>query len=121
MRLLCDVNVSRAVVDRLRQLGLDALRAAELLDPRCDDERIVEEARRIPAVLVTRDLDFSAILATTGARTPSLVSVRVSTTDPDAIAAVIAAAVEACAGDLASGAIVSLDDAGVRVHGLPIA
>lgn len=120
MKLLCDVNLSQLVVDRLRSLGFDAVRASELLDPRSDDERIVEEARRLGAVVVTRDLDFSAILAMSSARTPSLVSVRVATVDPGEVAHVVARAVRATAVDLEAGAIVSIDDAGVRVHALPI-
>ena len=33
MRVLADVNISPAVVDRLRERGVDAVRVTNLLDP----------------------------------------------------------------------------------------
>ena len=121
MTLLVDVNISPLVAAELRQLGVAVVRVGEVLDIRAPDENIVAEAVRLGAILVSRDQDFAAILATTGATRPSLVNVRVSEVDPGRLARAIASAVEALRDDLAQGAIVTLDDGGLRVHPLPVA
>jgi len=119
--LLADVNISPLVVAALRDLGTTVVRIGEVLDVRSPDEAIVAEAVRAGAILVSRDQDFSAILATTGATRPSLINVRVSDVDPGRLARVIAAALEALRDDLTRGAIVTIDDGGLRVHPLPVA
>lgn len=120
MKLLVDVNISRHVVARLRADGLDAIRSSEIMDPRAPDEEIIAAACRMSAVVISHDQDFTAILARTGATQPSLVNVRVSYVDVERLARTIAAVVRATARDLAEGAIVTVDDAGVRVHRLPV-
>ena len=121
MILLADVNVSSLVVGRLRADGLDVVRVGDVLGIRASDEEIVAEALRLGAVIVSRDQDFSAVLATTGASRPSLVNLRTAEVDAARVAARIVAAVRALQDDLTSGAIVTIDDGGVRVHRLPIA
>jgi predicted nuclease of predicted toxin-antitoxin system len=120
MRFVADVNVSRHVVVRLRELGLDVMRSSDVLDPRAPDDDIIAEARRRGAVLLTHDQDFTAILGLSGAAGPSLLNVRVSYVDAERIAHTIAAAVTAAAEDLEAGAIVTVDDGGLRIRRLPL-
>lgn len=61
-----------------------------------------------------------AILATTGASTPSLINIRVSYVDVDRLAHVIVAVARVTGQELATGAIVTVDDRGVRIHLLPV-
>jgi len=119
--LLADVNVSSLVVARLRAAGLETVRVGDVLHIRAADEEIVGEALRRGAVIVSRDQDFSAILATTGAGRPSLVNLRTVEVDPARLAARITAVVQTLESELTSGAIVTINDGGVRVHPLPIA
>ena len=70
--------------------------------------------------MISQDQDFSAILATTGATKPSLINVRVSHVDVDRLAREIATVVRAASRDLEDGAIITLDDAGIRIHDLPV-
>ncbi len=120
MILLADVNVSALVVATLRSRGHEVVRVGDVLDIRARDEEIVALALERNAVIVSRDQDFSAILATTGATRPSLVNLRISDVDPPRVAATIATVVNLMRADLARGAIVTIDDGGVRVHPLPI-
>jgi predicted nuclease of predicted toxin-antitoxin system len=120
MKFLADVNVSRHVVERLRSRGLDITRVPEIMDGRSPDSEVVSEARRRGAVLLSFDQDFSAILAVTGLTAPSLVNLRVTDVDPERLARAIFAVVHASEADLLAGAVVTLDDAGVRVHRLPV-
>ena len=72
------------------------------------------------AVLISRDQNFSALLAVSGATKPSLVNVRVTFVDADRVARVIMDALHATSDDLDSGAIVTVDDGAIRVHRLPV-
>ncbi len=121
MKLLVDVNLSPKVVAALRDSGHDAIRTTELLDARAPDEAILAEALRRGATIVTRDQDFSALLARNGATGPSLINLRVAIVEHRALAKLIDAVVRDTSTDLAAGAIVSVDDARIRIHRLPIA
>jgi predicted nuclease of predicted toxin-antitoxin system len=120
VKILADVNLSQRVVANLRSAGVDAVRASEVMSPRAADEEIIAMASKMDAVLVSRDQDFSALLAVSGATRPSLVNVRVSFVDADRVAKSIVDALRAAADDLAKGAIVTIDDRGIRIHPLPI-
>jgi predicted nuclease of predicted toxin-antitoxin system len=120
MRILADVNISPKVVACLRDLGIDAERVSNVLDARASDEEVLAEAARQNAVLVSRDQDFSAILAATNATKPSHVNVRVSQVEADRLATLLASVLKATAADLSAGAIVTVTDAGTRVHRLPV-
>jgi predicted nuclease of predicted toxin-antitoxin system len=120
VKFLADVNVSRQVVARLRAEGFDVVRVPEIMDGRSPDEEIVHEARRRNAVVISHDQDFTSLLATTGATTPSLINIRVSYVDIGRLSNTIAAVIRKTSQELESGAIVTVNDAGVRVHRLPV-
>ena len=120
MKFLADVNVSRHVVESLRSRGLDITRVPEIMDGRSPDSEVVSAARRLGAVLFSFDQDFSAILAISGLTAPSLINLRVTDVDAERLARAISAVVRATEADLLAGAVVTLDDAGVRVHRLPV-
>lgn len=77
-------------------------------------------AREQGFVVFTHDLDFSALLANTGARGPSVFQVRSQDVLPDSIGAEVVATLQAHEADLDRGAIVTLDRLGARVRVLPI-
>ena len=63
MRILADLHISPRTVDWLREAGHDAVRVNDALHPRATDAEIVDEAARSGRVILTQDLDFSAIVA----------------------------------------------------------
>ncbi len=81
--LLADMNLSPVTVNSLREEGWDILRVSSLLAANASDAEILELARRQDRVVVTQDLDFSALLALGGHARPSLVTLRLSNTDPE--------------------------------------
>jgi predicted nuclease of predicted toxin-antitoxin system len=117
--VLADVNVSPRVVAELRRHGFETTRVGEVLDIRAADEAILTEAIRLGAIVVSRDQDFSMLLATTGATRPPLINLRLSEVEPAALARILATVLRTLESDLAKGAIVTVDDGGVRVHALP--
>lgn len=120
MNFLADVNVSSHVVEGPCGDGFNVVRVSDVMDGRTKDTEIIAEARRCGAVVIGYDQDFTAILTTTGAMLPSLVNPRVSYVDVDILVRNIGEVIRATEAELAAGAIVTLDDAGARVHLLPI-
>lgn len=120
MKFLADVNVSRRAVAALVARGFEVTRVSEIMDCRATDGEILAEARRRAAIVITHDQDFTALLAVGGATGPSLINVRVSYVDAERMATAIASAIHAASAELATGAIVTLDDGGIRVHQLPV-
>ena len=76
MRLLADLHISPSTVAFLRTLGHDVVRVDAILPNTASDEEIVVAARAAGRSILTQDLDFSAIIALSGAHSPSLVSLR---------------------------------------------
>lgn len=77
-------------------------------------------ARQHDCVVLTHDLDFSAILAATAGIKPSVVQVRAEDVSPQAIGPQVLAALRQLSGELESGALVSIDAARTRVRVLPL-
>lgn len=121
MKLFADINISTRVVAGLRALGHDIERMDRFLSPTADDTAIAAFVDREGGALITRDQDFSAILAMSGASGPSIVNLRHSRTDSPFLVGLLDAVLRSHEADLRAAAIVTIDDGGVRVHPLPIA
>lgn len=67
------MNLPTALCEPLGHAGHDAEHWSRLGDPRATDATIMEWAANNDAVVVTHDLDFSAILASTRGTSPSVV------------------------------------------------
>lgn len=63
MKLLADIHISPDTVRFLRDAGHDAVRVNEVLPPTSSDRGIVAYARAEGRIVLTQDLDFSAIVA----------------------------------------------------------
>lgn len=120
MKVLVDMNLSPAWVRFLEAEGYDAVHWVSVGDPKAPDRELMLWAREHGHVVFTHDLDFSALLATTGATLPSVVQVRALDILPDAIGAMVAELLRSRAADLEAGAIVTLDGSSLRVRILPI-
>jgi predicted nuclease of predicted toxin-antitoxin system len=108
-------------VVRLRGAGFEAEHVGDLGLARADDARIMLEAERRAAIVVTLDADFHALLAVTGAATPSVVRIRIEGLGGEALARVILGVVDAVRNKLETGAAVSVTPGRIRVRRLPIA
>ena len=70
--------------------------------------------------MVTQDLDFSALLALGGYDRPSLISLRMSVSDPEAITRSLLRMFPQIEQVLREGCAVTIEDIAVRVRRLPI-
>lgn len=121
MRILADVHISPRTVEKLLSLGHDVVRVGEMLSASSTDDEIVEEAVRDQRVILTQDLDFSAIVALSGRAAPSVLSLRLSSSRVENVNRSLERALPMIEADLDAGAIVTVEDARVRVRALPVA
>jgi predicted nuclease of predicted toxin-antitoxin system len=70
--------------------------------------------------VVTHDLDFGALLSRSGLQSPSVVQIRADDLSVDALGAKLVAVLNDLAGELQTGALVTLDPVRVRYRVLPL-
>ena len=71
-------------------------------------------------VVITNDLDFSAILAASAGAAPSVVLIRMQDLLSDSAVNSVANAVAAYREEIGRGALLSIDEGGTRVRILPL-
>jgi predicted nuclease of predicted toxin-antitoxin system len=87
---------------------------------RLPDPEIVAKAARERRIVLTFDLDFGGILASTRSETPSVIIFRLRNPTPAAVNPRLFRVTAYCEDKLASGAIIIVEDEGYRVRRLPI-
>jgi predicted nuclease of predicted toxin-antitoxin system len=120
IRYLANMNISPLTINSLRKADWDIVRVSELLPVNAPDEEILALGRREGRVIVTQDLDFSKLLALSGYDTPSLVSLRLSVSDPETITRRLLDEIPRLHLSLREGSAVTVEDQRVRVRRLPI-
>lgn len=120
MKLLVDMNLSPSWVDRLVRYGFEAVHWSTIGAATAPDHEILTWANERGFVLVTNDLDFSAILAAGAAIGPSVVQIRAQDLLSDIVVSTVAHALGAHREDIERGALLSIDEGGTRVRMLPL-
>jgi predicted nuclease of predicted toxin-antitoxin system len=120
MRILLDMNLSPAWVQFFNAAGIESVHWTDVGAASAEDHEIMTWAREHAFVLMTADLDFSAILAATSQSGPSVIQVRADLLTPDALGAVVVDAFKKAETDLRAGAIISVDRARMRIRILPL-
>jgi predicted nuclease of predicted toxin-antitoxin system len=120
MKLLVDMNLSSDWVAALVAGGFEAVHWRTLGSPSAPDAEIMAFARTHDMVVITHDLDFSAILAASAAPNPSVVQIRTANLDPNLMAATLLAALRALQTELVAGALLTVDPSRHRVRLLPL-
>jgi predicted nuclease of predicted toxin-antitoxin system len=120
VKLLVDMNLSPRWVDRLARHGFEAVHWSTIAAATAPDVEILTWANEHAFVLITNDLDFSAILAASGGASPSVVQIRTQDLLSDVVVSIVAKALDAHREDIERGALLSIDEAGTRVRVLPL-
>jgi predicted nuclease of predicted toxin-antitoxin system len=120
MKLLLDQNLSADAAVILRSSGMDAIHAREVGLETAADDAILEWCRIEERIIITLDADFHALLALAGARTPSVVRIRIEGLRDEALAALILRVVALTEADLQRGTVVTVTETSIRVHRLPL-
>jgi predicted nuclease of predicted toxin-antitoxin system len=116
VRFLADMGVSLTTVEALRGANHDAVHLRDeglILLP---DPQIAAKAVAESRIVLTFDLDFGDILATAHSEAPSVVIFRLRNQTPAAVNPRLFRVIDACAAELASGAVVIVEDEGFRVR-----
>jgi predicted nuclease of predicted toxin-antitoxin system len=120
MKLLADVHISPITVAQLQKAGYEINRITDYLPANASDIEIIDFALQKEAFIITQDLDFSAIIAQSGIRQPSVISLRVGDAKPQVISKILKTVLPLVEKDLVSGAIISVEETKFRIRKLPI-
>lgn len=120
MKIVIDMNLPPSWAGVLEAGGHQTVHWSGVGSPKASDRDILLWARQRAYVVFTHDLDFGAILAATGADSPSVIQIRSQDVTPTGMQNRILAALTQFAADLARGALVSVDEASGRARILPI-
>ena len=120
MKLLVDLNLSPSWVGRLANHGFEAVHWSTIGAATAPDVEILTWANEHHFVVVTNDLDFSAILAAGAVDGPSVVQLRTQDLLSETAARIVVRALEAHREEIERGALLSIDEAGTRVRVLPL-
>jgi predicted nuclease of predicted toxin-antitoxin system len=119
MKLLVDMNLSPRWISLLVDAGIEAAHWSTLGENNAPDSEIMAYANANDYVVLTHDLDFSAILAATHGKKPSVVQIRAEDVSPDVIGLQVIAALRQMASELADGALLTVDPNRTRMRLLP--
>lgn len=120
MKLHVDMNLTPRWVEVLVAGGFEAAHWASLGAANASDAIPMRYAQTHDYVVLTHDLDFSAILATTHGNKPSVVQLRADNVSPDAIGAQVVRALRQMPRELAEGALLTIDPSRTRLRLLPL-
>ena len=120
MKFLTDLGIARRTAASLRQLGHDVVEIRDLNLPGLPDSDILARAKGEGRIVLACDLDFGDLLAASGGDLPSVVLFRHQHQTPEGTLPRLLQVLNECGQELASGAIVSVEDAGYRLRRLPI-
>ena len=120
MRLVVDMNLSPRWVDYLREAGLEAEHWSTIGEATATDAVIMQTAQHRGAVVLTNDLDFGAMLASSGAEGPSVIQIRTAELRPQSLAPVLIETISQLRSELESGALLTVEPARSRVRVLPL-
>lgn len=112
--------MSLTTIEALRAANHDAVHLRDEGLIRLPEPEIAAKAGAEGRIVLTFDLDFGDMLATTRSEAPTVVIFRLRDQTPAAVNPRLFRVINACAPELLSGAIVIVEDEGFRVRRLPI-
>jgi len=120
MRFLADMGISPKTVAFLRDLGYDGMHLHEEGLDRVTDSEVLIKARTEGRVLLTHDLDFTDLMAASGASMPRVVIFRLRNMRPDNVNRHLKHVIERYGDLLREGVLLSVSEGHVRVRMLPV-
>lgn len=120
MKILADQHISPRTVEFLKSLGHDAVRVSELLPRNAPDSAVLTLALAEGRAVLSQDLDFTGLIATSGNDAPSLIVLRLGSPNVEHVNEVLKKILPMVDEAVRDGAIVSVDDRRFRIRRLPI-
>lgn len=120
MKFLVDMNLSPRWIELLINAGVPAVHWSTVGANNAPDAQIMAYATANDCVVLTNDLDFSAILAATHGEKPSVVQIRADDLRPEVIGTQVVAALKQMEAELEEGALLTVDPNRTRLRLLPL-
>ena len=120
MTLILDMNLSPKLVDMLAEQQIDAKHWCMIGSFAATDTEIMTYAKKNNCIVVTYDLDFTAILSVTHDCKPSVIQIRKHRLDFCFLAKLLSVVTRRWADDLSNGAVLTIDAEKLRVRLLPL-
>ena len=120
MMILLDMNLSPRWMAILGNADIAAIHWSQIGAPAAPDRVIMDYARKHGCIVLTHDLDFSAILAATSGAKPSVIQLRASDIRPETMAPQVIAALRQLSTELEAGALITLTSTKSRLRLLPL-
>jgi predicted nuclease of predicted toxin-antitoxin system len=120
MKLLLDQGIPRTTAAILRESGIDAIHVGEIGYATAEDAEIINKGRLEERVVVTLDADFHALLALSGASSPSVIRIRIEGLRSKAMAALLQQLLNSWQEALTTGAVLTVQKGRVRMRQLPL-
>ena len=121
MKIVVDMNLSPNWCSVLNRAGHSSQHWSEIGAADSEDREIVDWARANGHIILTADLDFTGILATSGDLRPSVIVMRLGRHSPALHGSLLTGASEMFAEDLRKGAVLSIDNKSLRARLLLLA
>lgn len=119
MKLLIDMNLSPKWVGVLKGGGWEAVHWSSEGSATATDLELMTFAAQHQFTVLTHDLDFGAILATTHGEKPSVVQIRIDDINHAVIGPRVVAVLQQMKSELETGALVTIHEERARVRLLP--
>ena len=120
MKILIDMNLSPKWRDILATHGWESAHWSSVGKPTAPDQTILQYASDNGYVVLTHDLDFGALLAATGASTPSVIQVRTQDVLSERFRDLLIDALRQFESVLTAGALVVVEESRSRARILPL-
>jgi predicted nuclease of predicted toxin-antitoxin system len=120
MKMLIDMNLPPRWVTVFAAAGWKALHWSQVGAPTSRDQEIMTWAKDNGYIVFTHDLDFSALLAATQGKGPSVIQVRAQNILPEVIGNLVIDALKRFQAELEKGVIITIEPSRARLRILPI-
>ena len=120
MKSLADMGISMSTAQVLRKHGHEVVHLREEGLGRLSDAMIFDKTRNEGRILLTFDLDFGDLLATTLQSLPSVIIFSMRNQTPSSVIPRLLETLSHCSAELSAGAIVIVEDSRYRLRQLPI-
>jgi len=119
MKIIVDVNLAVRWADMLSGRGIEAVHWTKIGAAKAPDIEIMSYAKQNGYSVFTNDLDFSAILVSTHASSPSVIQIRAEDTRPEAHLDRVVNIFNKYSDAIEQGTIITIDPNKTRLHILP--
>ena len=120
MKFLADMGISPVTVQFLREQGYDAVHLSDFRLHRLPDPEIIAKARKENRIILTHDLDFGLLMASSKSSLPSVVLFRLADMRPANVNLFMTHILQQHQEPLQEGALLSVNEKQIRVRSLPI-